>query len=179
MNGEQLEEKEELVALKKDMESYFSLQKRMKLQDRFVVAKEHPEITNRSKELAILALLWPLALLGLIHGLIPYLIVKKLTEKMFRRKVFWGSVKMMLGKLFGTLYNVPLIILLTHFLFPFVWMGWVYYFVIPVICRVALTYVVAFREFRIKGVMRKTDVSKFTERRADLMKRIEALVPVA
>lgn len=179
MNGENLEENTDLLALKKDLESYFALQKRMKLQDRFVVAKEHPEMANRSKELAILVLLWPLALVGLIHGLIPYLIVKKLTEKMFRRKVFWGSVKMMLGKLFGTIYNIPLIMVITHFFFPFIWMGWVYYFIVPVICRVTLTYMVAFREFRIKGMMRKADVSKFTERRAELVKRIEAMIPVA
>lgn len=174
-----LAENEALVTLKKDLESYFALEKRMKIQDRFVIAKEQPELKNRSKELATLLLLWPFAILGFVHGWIPYFLAKKFTEKAFGRKVFWGSVKMMLGKLLGTLYNIPLIILITHYCFPYQWMGWVYYFIVPLLCFAALRYAVAIREFRIKGAMSRIDVSKFTERRAELKQRIAELIPVA
>lgn len=174
-----LEENEAIVTLKKDLEGYFALEKRMKIQDRFVLAPTHPELKNRSNELAILLLLWPFAILGFVHGWIPYILVKKFTEKAFGRKVFWGSVKMMLGKLVGTLYNIPVIIALTHYFFPYQWMGWAYYFVVPALCYVALRYAVAFREFRIKGAMAHMDVSKFTQRRADLEQRIAELIPVA
>jgi hypothetical protein len=179
MNAQNLEDQPELVALKKDLESYFSLEKRMKLQDRFVLAKEQPELKNRTKELMILLLLWPLALPGMIHGLVPYLLTKKFVEKSFRRNVFWGSVKLMLGKLLGVIWNIPLVIVLTHYLFPYQWMGWAYFFIVPLFCFAAYQYANAFREFRIKGAMDKIDVSKFTERRADLKKRIAALIPVA
>jgi 1-acyl-sn-glycerol-3-phosphate acyltransferase len=179
MNGQQLDENEELVALKKDLESYFALEKRMKLEDRFVVAKEQPELKNRTKELLILLFLWPVALLGMIHGLVPYLLVKKFVEKSFRRNVFWGSVKMMLGKLLGTIWNIPVIMAITHYFFPYQWMGWAYFFVVPLLCFAAYRYAIAFKEFRIKGAMDKIDVSRFTPRRADLKTRIERLIPVA
>ena len=109
----------------------------MKLQDRFVLAQSQPALKNRTKEFAILALLWPLALVGIIHGLLPYLLVKKFAEKTFRRKVFWGSVKMMLGKLVGTIYNIPIIIVVTHYFLPYQWMGFVYFLIIPFTCWIA------------------------------------------
>jgi len=179
INANNPDENEELAALKKDLDSYFSLEKRMRIEDRFVLAKNHPEFKNRTKELLTLIFLWPFALLGIVHGLLPYLFVKKFTEKSFKRKVFWGSVKMMLGKLVGTLYNVPLIILLNYLVFPNNWFGLAYFFVIPALCYSALMYVHAFREFRIKGAMDKPDVSKFAGKRADLERRIKELVPVA
>lgn len=179
MNEQELDESAELVTLKKDMESYFSLLRRMKLQDRFVIAKDHPELTNLTAEIMILLFLWPIALLGMVHGLIPYIAGKKLTEKLLKRKVFWGSVKMMLGKLFGTIYNIPVIWVMTHFLFPYAWMGWAYFFLVPLICWVAFRYVIAFREFKVKGMMKKADVSKFYAKRADMLERIGKLIPVA
>lgn len=179
MNAQKLDENEELVSLKKDMDSYFNLQKRMKIQDRFVLAKDHPEFKNRTKELLMILFAWPLAILGMIHGFIPYIVVKKFTEKSFKRKVFWGSVKMMLGKLLGTIYNIPIICVVTHYFLPFWWLGILYYFLVPAVCWVAWRYVVAISEFRIKGAMDKIDVSKFATRRAELMQRIQELIPVA
>jgi hypothetical protein len=179
LNEHAHEENEGLIVLKKDLESYFTLQKRMKVEDRFVLAKERPELMNRTKELLVLLFLWPIALIGMIHGLVPYLAVKKFVEKSFRRKVFWGSVKMMLGKLFGTIWNLPIIIVVTHWFLPYWWLGLIWYFIVPLFCAGAHRYAVAFREFRIKGAMKRIDVSKFTERRTELKRRIAELIPVA
>jgi len=178
INENNPEENEELAALKNDLDSYFNLEKRMKIEDRFVLAKTQPELKNRTKELLILLFTWPFALLGAVHGLIPYLLAKTFTEKSFKRKVFWGSVKMMLGKLVGAIWNIPIIILLNHYLFPNNWIGVAYFFLIPVLCFAAYMYVRAFKEFRIKGAMDKIDVSKFVAKRADLAKRIEELIMV-
>ncbi len=179
LNEQEPDENAALVALKKDLEGYFGLLKRMKLEDRFVLAKKRPELIDRSKELLILLFLWPLAIVGMIHGLVPYLVVKKFTEKSFRRKVFWGSVKMMLGKLFGTIYNIPLILLLNYYVFPSNWFGLAYFFVIPVLCWIAMIYVRAFKEFRLKGAMKTADVSKFVTKRDEIEQKIRELIPVA
>lgn len=179
INEQATSENEELVKLSKELESYFDQEKRLKLDDRMVLAVDHPHYKDRGKETTMLLLGWPLALIGLIHGLIPYLLAKTLTEKLFGRKVFWGGVKMMLGKLFGFFYNLPLIILLNVYVFPYAWMGWVYFFFVPMLCFFAWKYVSAYREFRLKGMMGRVDVSKFTERRKELAHRIEELIPVA
>ena len=179
LNVNKPEENEELAALKKDLNAYFSLQKRMKVEERYVLAKDHPEFSNRTKELIYLLLMWPFALLGAIHGLIPYLLAKTFAEKSFKRKVFWGSVKMMVGKLAGALYNIPIIILLNHYMFPNNWIGVAYFFLIPLLCLSTYHYAKAFKEFRVKGLMKKADVSKFAAKREELKKRLWELVPVA
>lgn len=174
------EEKTEFVQLKKDLDAYFTLEKRMKIQDRFVVAQEHPELLSRTPELILLLLMWPFALVGFIHGLIPYLAAKKITEKIMRRKVFWGSVKMMLGKLIGSVYNIPIMIAITKLYLPHWSLGVVYYLLIaPVMWRISYSYLRWFKEFRLKGLMQQADVSKFADKRAELKKRIEALIPIA
>ena len=41
-------------------------------------------------------ILLPFAILGILHAGIPYILVKKLVEKRFKRDVFWASVKLIL-----------------------------------------------------------------------------------
>jgi hypothetical protein len=173
-------EKQEFVQLKKDLDGYFLLEKRMKIQDRFVLAKEKPELLSRTKELAQLLILWPFALIGFVHGWIPYIAAKKITEKIMRRKVFWGSVKMMLGKLIGAIYNLPIVIVFTKMYLPHWSFGLVYFVLIaPVLWRISYAYMGWFKDFRLKGMMKKVDVSKFVSKRAALKKRIEELIPIA
>lgn len=180
INEHVTEENEAFIALKKDMDAYFSLEKRMKVEDRFVLAKEQPEQLSRTKEWILLMTTWPLAILGFIHGFLPYFAAKKITEKIMKRRVFWGSVKMMLGKLIGSLYNIPIVIVLTHYLLPHWSLGILYFLVVaPCLWRISYAYAHWFKEYRLKGVMAKTDLSKFEQKRADLLKRIHELIPVA
>ncbi|MCC6702191.1 MAG: hypothetical protein IT221_11750 [Fluviicola sp.] len=180
INENVTEENEAFVALKKDMDAYFSLEKRMKVEDRFVIAKEQPQQLSRTKELLLLLTTWPLAIVGFLHGFIPYIVAKKVTEKIMKRKVFWGSVKMMLAKLIGSLYNIPIIIVLTHYCFPHWSLGIVYFLIVaPCSWRISYAYVHWFNEYRLKGMMAKADLSKFEQKRAELVKRIHELIPVA
>ncbi len=180
INEEVTEDRDDLTQLGKEMEAYFTLEKRMKIQDRFVYQAQNDEAISRTKELLLLLTVWPLALLGWCHGLIPYLISKKVTEKIMRRKVFWGSVKMMLGKLIGSIYNIPIVMLLTHYLFPHWSLGIVYFlFVAPTLWRIAYAYQNWFLEYRLKGMMQQADLSKFVEKRKQLVEKIQTLVPVA
>lgn len=180
VNENAQEENPEFVQLRKDMDAYFTLEKRMKIQDRFVFAAQHNQPISRTKEGALLLTMWPLAILGWLHGFLPYFAAKKLTEKVMRRKVFWGSVKMMLGKLFGSLYNIPIVILLTHFFLPHWSLGILYFlFVAPTLWRIAYAYQNWFKEYRLKGMMQQADLSKFVDKRKQLVEQIQALVPVA
>lgn len=179
INANVTDESTEILALQKDLDAYFNLEKRMKVQDRFVVAKKHPELINTLNNWLYLILMWPFAIVGFIHGFIPYIIAKKVTEKIMRRKVFWGSVKMMLGKLIGSIYNIPIIIFLTKWYLPHWSLGVLYYFMVPVLWRLSYEYAHQFKEIRLKSKMKNVDLSKFEEKRADLEKRIQELIPVA
>jgi hypothetical protein len=179
INGNVTEESTEILALQKDLDTYFNLEKRMKVEDRFVIAKKNPELVSTLKNWLYLILMWPFAIAGFIHGFIPYIISKKVTEKIMRRKVFWGSVKMMMAKIVGSIYNIPIIILVTKWYLPHWSLGILYYFLIPVLWRLSYEYAHQFKEIRIKRKMRSADLSKFIEKRAELEERISGLIPVA
>lgn len=179
INENVTDESEEILALQKDLDGYFNLEKRMKVQDRFVIAKQHPELVSTLNNWLYLILMWPFAIAGFIHGFIPYLISKKLTEKIMRRKVFWGSVKMMMAKIIGSIYNIPIIILVTKWYLPHWSLGVLYYFIIPVLWRLSYEYAQQFKEIQLKRKMKNVDLSKFVEKRAELEERIKRLIPVA
>ncbi|WP_343634533.1 1-acyl-sn-glycerol-3-phosphate acyltransferase [Fluviicola sp.] len=179
INENVTDESTEILALQKDLDAYFNLEKRMKVQDRFVIAKQHPELVSTLNNWLYLILMWPFAIAGFIHGFIPYIISKKLTEKIMRRKVFWGSVKMMMAKIIGSIYNIPIIILVTKWYLPHWSLGVLYYFIIPVLWRLSYEYARQFKEIQIKRKMKSVDLSKFIEKRADLEERIKKLIPVA
>ena len=108
MNEENLEETEELVILKEEMDSYFKLLKRFKLKEKYVFEFQTLK-GSRIKELSYMILMFPFAIIGLFHCFIPYILIKRFTEKTFKRRVFWGSVKMLLGKASMGLFNLPFI----------------------------------------------------------------------
>ena len=62
-------------------------------------------------------ILFPMALLGILHAGIPYFLLKKFVEKSFKRDVFWASVKMILGVVIIGLINLPILFLGSKF-FP-------------------------------------------------------------
>lgn len=179
INEHVTEESTEILALQKDLDTYFNLEKRMKVQDRFVAAKKEPELLSTLNNWLYLILMWPFAIVGFLHGYIPYILSKKLTEKIMRRKVFWGSVKMMMAKIIGSAYNIPIIVLVTKWYLPHWSLGVLYYFIIPVLWRLSYEYARQFKEVRLKQKMKSVDLSKFVEKREELEKRIKELIPVA
>ena len=180
INENATEDNEAINQLKKELNAYFSLEKRMQIQDRFVFESATSKTVSRSKELFLLTTAWPIAILGAIQGFIPYFLAKKLTEKIMKRKVFWGSVKMLLGKVFGTIYSLPIVIWLTNNYFPHWSFGVIYFlFVAPVLWKISYDYGTWFKEYLLKGKMKYADLSKFVTKRQQLAQQIAALVPVA
>jgi hypothetical protein len=108
-------ENEPLMELKKDLSGYFALQKKLKVDEKYF----YQYMTNPStaKEWIFLLTMWPLMLLGMFHCGPWYFLIKRFVEKSFRRKVFHGSVKLLLGKIIMGLVNIPIVILMHKFLF--------------------------------------------------------------
>lgn len=172
-------EHEELQLLKKDLDNYFSLEKRMKVQDRFVLAKSNPSLVSTLPNYLFLFFAFPFAIIGYVFGFIPYIAAKKITEKIMRRKVFWGSVKIMMAKIIGSLINIPILIWLTKSYLPHWSLGVLMYFLIPVFWRISYAYTKQFGEIRLKNAMKKVDLTKFEVKRKELVERILRLIPVA
>lgn len=180
MNERPLDESVELVELKSELDGYFSLLKRFKLQEKYVYEFQSENKGKRTRELLYLITMFPFALLGIIHFYLPYIFIKRFTEKSFKRKVFWGSVKMLMGKAVMGIYNLPFIFLFYHFVYQSYLVAIAYYlFVIPIYGLIAYLYRRNLTDFKTKGVIQKMDLTKIIERRKGLIEKIEKTIPVA
>jgi hypothetical protein len=67
MNKSSLDENPEILALKSDVEGYFSLLKKMKLKEENIYDAQSKAKGSRFKELLFLLTLWPFAIIGFVH----------------------------------------------------------------------------------------------------------------
>lgn len=175
MNEQNFEENKALVQLEEDAKSYFSLLKRFKIQEQYIFWKKN----NGSRLNNILAMIFltPFAIIGAIHCLPAYLFVKRFVEKTMKRKVFWGSMKVILGQLLIAIMNIPLIFVFYYFIYPSWWLWIGYFFSIGLTGLAAYMWMVNFKTFKTKGVISKMDLSKIIAKRNTLEKDIQALIP--
>jgi 1-acyl-sn-glycerol-3-phosphate acyltransferase len=138
INQQNLQDKE-LLALKDELEKYFDHLKSLKIKDTIVYesAENKENIGWKWLQLIVLS---PFNLLGRIHNYLPYKLVKKFVEKSFKRRVFWGSVKLTLGMAAIGIWNIPLVIALHYLVIKPLCVGfedkaWIlslaYYLIIP------------------------------------------------
>lgn len=168
-----------LTSLKNEMEQYFSLLRKLRINENYVHELSLHHKIRRSKELVIMILLTPFAILGILHCGLPYFLVKRYVEKSFKRRVFWGSVKLILGMISIGLINIPVIFLFYHFIYPNYWLALVYYAMIGLFGLAAYEWWRNFIHFREKGYVQKTDLSKILAMRKELVDKIHTEIPVA
>lgn len=89
-----------------------------------------------------LMLLFSFALLGFLHCYLPYYFVKSWVEKSFKRAVFWGSTKVVVGMFAFGILNIPIVWLLFSFAGEYSFLGWIYYILIAF-------FWIAFADFRM------------------------------
>jgi len=177
INQEDVEANEDLMDFKKEAESYFSLLKRFKLEERLLYWKiTHPK-TSRLKEVLTMIALTPLGILGILHLGLPYFIVKRFVEKSFRRQVFYGSVKLIVGMISMGLINIPTIFLFHAYIYPSWWLAILYYFMIGIFGLCAYVWAINFKDFKAKGIVAKMDTSKLEKKRADLVEKLKKAIP--
>jgi len=169
-------ENEELIALKKQADPYFRLQKRLGLSEKYVYEKASTGKLATGKELLYLIIALPIALLGAIHLILPYLLVKKFTEKTFKRHVFWSSVKMMVGMLVMALFTWPIVALLNSYFIHNGWLSLLYFFTLPLFGIVAYTWKRKFVDFQTKRKLNKMDLKDFVQKRNDLEEKIKLII---
>ena len=175
LNNLDLDANEKLKSLREDLENYNSLLKRLKLNEPLVYWKK----TNgtRSAEWAALILLFPFMILGFLHCFIPYYFVKRFTEKTFKRRVFWGSVKMILGKLLTGIMNIPYIFVFYHFIHPSWWLAIAYFASIGLVGTAAYVWFEKLNLFKAKGIVAKMDLSALFVKRKALKAKLSDILP--
>lgn len=175
--NQQDKENENLQKFEKDAKGYFSLLKRFKLEERLITWKIENPSGSRMKELLMMIVLFPFSILGVIHCGLPYFIIKRFVEKSFKRKVFWGSVKMLLGMISMGLLNIPFIFVFYHLVYPSWWLAILYYLLIGLFGLSAYMLARNFKDFKAKGIINSTDLSKIIARRTAIKEKMNDFVP--
>ena len=177
MNENDIETSDSFNKTKEQTESYFTLLKHLKLEEQFVFWKKENPNGSRLKEMVYMSILFPFAIIGVIHCAIPYIFVKRFVEKSFKRKVFWASVKMILGTVVMGVINIPVIFIFYYLIFSSWILALAYYMSIGLTGLAAYLLVKNFKIFIIKGRVNKTDLTEIIQHRENLEKVIQETVP--
>jgi hypothetical protein len=170
----------ELATLKEQLAQYFKLLKKLKLRDELVYQKNHQKgKISRIPEIIKLILLSPFALLGFIHCAPAYFPIKRFVEKSFKRKVFWGSTKLVLAMFAMGLINIPAIFLFHAFVYEDWLISFAYYWSIGVLGLCAYEWHLAFRSLKEKGMVNSANTASIETKRHELAKEIHRLISVA
>ncbi len=171
-----------LMELRKELNDYFALEKKLKVDEKYFF----PYMTNPStfKEILFLVTMWPFMLLGMFHCGPLYFIIKKFVEKSFKRAVFHGSVKLLLAKISMGLVNIPIVLLMSRYIFSHIpgyqgWMGFLYYAAIGLFGLAAYMWFRNLHALKEKKKYGKMKLTGLWEKRKALYDKIKQLIPVA
>jgi len=165
--------KTEWSELKADLESYFSEQEKTKVNENWVYHYAQKNNRNLGLRFLYLLLMFPVFLVGLVHGLVPYLIAKLTVEKLFKREVFWSGVKLLLGTTLATLYNLPVIWMFHDYVFESYWLGFLYFITVPAASIILAHQYGEMLKDTVRILRTKESViASFVERRKKLVAKI-------
>lgn len=166
-----------IKTIEKELEEYNSKSEETGLDEDTIYWKSSSKNTSRMKEVVNLILLFPFALLGFLHCGIPYVQTKKLAEKMMKRKVFWGSVKMFIGEWFIAIFNIILLVIIYNLVDINGWYFVGYFFLIGFFGSAAYRWVRTLKKFKLKGIANNLDLTSIIEQRKVLVNRLQKFLP--
>lgn len=178
-NQENIADNKKMVQLKAGLKDYFSELESLGFNENQVQARANDNFSP-VKERLFFILLFPVMIVGLIHNYLPYRLIKNFVEKSFKRPVFWGSVKMLLGAIAFGIYNLILVTLLHFFTYENSVFWFLYFFIVPPLSGL-VTYNY-FKRYRNNKTMKKiysSDLTELISKRSKLIEDIEAFIPVA
>ncbi len=165
--------KTEFSALSSKIGSYNNQLKESKIDDEDVIDYlEKGKITRWNNFLTLLALS-PFAFLGFMHCYPVYKIVKSFVEKSFRRSVFHGSVKLLLGMVVLGLINIPFIFLFYYLVYPNWWLAIMYYLFIGIYFLAMIQFQAVYAQWKRKGAMDTSALYALAEKRRALELEID------
>jgi 1-acyl-sn-glycerol-3-phosphate acyltransferase len=177
INSLDLENQMELISLKKELETYFGLLKKMKLEEFYMKELSEKQKLKTTNDFLYLLLIFPFIPLGLIHFYLPYIFVKRFTEKTFKRKVFWSSVKLMLGFLVMSIFNIVLVVVLNKLFINNGLISLAYFLVLPLVGIITYYWFEKLKLFKTKNKLNKLNLSSVIEKRKNLISKIDLLCP--
>lgn len=179
MNRQELDSNEHMVSLKDKLNNYFKTLEKENIKENELVTINNNQF-NPFLDVLFFFFAAPLMILGLLHNYLPYKWVKSFVEKSFKRKVFWGSVKLLLGALVVGIYNILLINAFYFFIYPSLWFWLLYFLVVPPITGVlSYYYFNRLSRFNRLKLLQKRELTHINSERESCLAEIKRLIPVA
>lgn len=157
VNDEYQDDDTSWSSLKDQLKKYFEKLDKNNINEDWVHNYSQRKSKSQISKYLIFIVLLPVTLLGIVHQLIPYLIIKRFVEKTFRRPVFWSGVKLLLGATLSFIYNFASIFLFYNLIYPSYWLAVIYFIFVPVV-----TGVIAYNQ--IKGLLDALKYEKVNEK---------------
>lgn len=177
-NKEQLKD-EKITDLKEDLATYFSKLKTLGFTEKQMQSRADNTYSS-TKEKIYLLLFLPFVIFGLIHNYLPYKWIKSFVEKSFKRPVFWGSVKMLLGTVVFGLYNLLLIFILNYLCYNNLLFWFIYFFVVPPLTGlITYNYFKKIANYKTMKRVYSDEATPMMEKRLELIEQIHTLIPIA
>ena len=177
MNNQDFNQNEGLGKVKLQTENYFDLLREKNIEEKQVFWKKTNPRGNRINSILLLIILFPIGIIGAIHCAIPYIFTKRFCERSLKRKVFWGSAKLILGKLTIGLFNLPVIYLFHYFIYPSWWLAIAYYTSIGLTGLLAYKWVLILKTYKTRGKIIQEDTSEIMVARKELEETIDEFIP--
>lgn len=174
--NEKQELTEELSQLKENLSQYFRLTKKLRLSDELIYEKTANGTLSRKTEVLQMILFFLPGILGFIHCAPVYFPIKKFVEKKFRRRVFWGSTKVVMGMIAMGIINIPIIFLFHAYVHQCWLAAFSYYAMIGLFGLSAYLWFNAFKSYKEKGLVNKANTSAIQDKRRVLEEEIKRLI---
>jgi len=169
------DDKQELTHLKESLEKYFLELKKANI-DEHLLYEYKTKGRKKTKDILFLLITFPFALLGVIHCGLFYFLCKQFTEKTFKRRVFWSSVKMMSGMIFIGLANTQVIFLFYNYIYPSYFLAILYYLSIGWLGLCAYLWFKKLQTLKLKRKISQQNIDSYWNKRTILEKEIERLI---
>ncbi len=168
---------ENIISIEEKTKKYEELLKKEKLKEALVFWKLNNPSGSRVNEVMKLLLLLPFAIIGTIQCAVPYFFSKRLTEKIMKRPVFWGSVKVVLGMITIAIFNIPSTILFHQYISPNGWITFAYFLSIGLTGLAAYSWMTTFRLYKEKGTINQKDLTNIFLEREKVIKDLQQFLP--
>lgn len=164
------------TTLRDDVGAYFELLENKKINENWVVRKDKKGSLKRPLDVFMFLFGMPIAILGIAHNFVPYILVKRFVEKTFKRDVFWSGVKMILGSAGSALWNLPILFLFPTYIYDSFLLALIYYLTIPALSGIfAHHYVSTLGDYLSLKKMNHSELNDLVERRKSLLKKIKEM----
>ncbi len=179
MNASKIEEDEKLMNLKQRIEDYFKQLEQLNVEET-PLYKITSKTRKKGMDIFYLIALFPFMVLGYAFTYLPYKLIKNFVEKSVKRRVFWSSIKMLVGFAAVGGYSLILLLIIAKITgLSFLFLLFLGVFIVPILFVIARNWSKTLVLHQKMEQLTSMDLSSIVDERELLLQMIRKEVPVS